>query len=64
MAMPERWGLSRPLLVSLAAMIVIAGMLGGEVDPRNLLVSLMFFNFPWGFIDVYQMSTAAVIDRT
>jgi hypothetical protein len=63
-AMPERWGLSRPLLVALAAMIAIVGLLGGEIDHLRLLVSLMFFNFLWVFIDVFQMSTAAVIDRT
>ncbi len=64
MMIPERFGLSRPLLISLGAMIVVVGILGGEIDRRNLLVSLLFFNLLWVFIDVYQMSTAAVIDRT
>ena len=64
MVITDRHGLSRPLLLSLGAMILIVGILGGGIGRYNLFVSLLFFNFLWVFIDVYQMSTAAVIDKS
>ncbi len=64
MLISNRFGLSKPLLVSLVAMVFVVGILGGGIDQGNLLVSLLFFNMLWVFIDVYQMSTAAVIDKS
>jgi predicted MFS family arabinose efflux permease len=59
----DRFGLARPLLVTLAIMAVIVGMLAPGIQYTNLLISLALFNFLWIFIDVYQMGTVAVIDR-
>ncbi len=59
----NRFGLARPLLVTLAVMTVIVGMLGAGLNYPKLLISLALFNFLWIFIDVYQMGTVAVIDR-
>lgn len=64
MLISDRFGLSKPLLYSLAGMVVIVGILGVKINHNTLLISLLFFNWLWIFIDVYQMSTAAVIDRT
>jgi predicted MFS family arabinose efflux permease len=60
----NRWGLARPLLLTLAIMTGIVGILGFGIDQPRLLVSLVMFNFLWVFIDVYQMATVAVIDRS
>ncbi len=45
-------------------MTLIVGLLGDEISYRNLLISLITFSLLWIFIDVYQMSTVAVIDKT
>jgi predicted MFS family arabinose efflux permease len=64
MLVSDRFGLSRPLLVSLIILALTVGLLGIEINQNNLLISLLFFNWLWIFIDVYQMSTAAVMDQT
>ncbi len=63
MLLSDRVGLSVPLLFALGGMILVVGILGRGINHRNLFLSLLFFNLLWVFIDVYQMSTAAVIDR-
>jgi len=64
MLVSDRFGLSRPLLVSLIMLALVVGLPGMEINRTNLLISLLFFNWLWIFIDVYQMSTAAVLDQT
>lgn len=59
----DRFGLARPLLVSLVAMAVIVGMLAGGINSSNIVISVFTFNFLWIFIDVYQMSTVANVDH-
>jgi len=60
----NRWGLARPLLFTLAVMSVNVGILGVDINYTYLLISLALFNFLWIFIDVYQMGTVAVIDKS
>ncbi|MBT3621010.1 MAG: MFS transporter [Porticoccaceae bacterium] len=60
----SRYGLLRPLLVTLVAMAVIVGMLANGITDKNILISVLSFNFLWIFIDVYQMSTIANVDKT
>jgi predicted MFS family arabinose efflux permease len=60
----SRWGLGRPLMVTLAMMVLIVGILGLDMNYAYLLISLGMFNLLWIFIDVYQMATVAVIDRS
>lgn len=60
----NRWGLARPLLLTLVVMATIVGILALEINYANLLISLAMFNFLWIFIDVYQMATVAVIDKS
>ena len=60
----NRFGLARPLFVALAIMAVVVGMLAFGIGNRNILVSVFSFNLLWIFIDVYQMSTVAKVDRS
>lgn len=60
----NRYGLARPLMMALILMALIVGMLHNGINDRNILISVFCFNFLWIFIDVYQMSTVANIDRS
>ena len=59
----NRYGLLRPLLVTLVFMAIIVGMLANGITDTNILISAFSFNFLWIFIDVYQMSTIANVDN-
>ena len=50
--------------VGLLIMTAIVGILTLEINPLHLFISLASFNVLWIFIDVYQMGTVAVIDRS
>jgi predicted MFS family arabinose efflux permease len=58
----NRFGLVRPLVVALVTMAIIVGMLASGITNLNIVLSVFMFNFLWIFIDVYQMSTVAIID--
>ena len=60
----DRFGLARPLIVTLFVHAIIVGMLALGINNVNIVVSLFTFNFLWIFIDVYQMATIANIDRS
>ena len=60
----NRFGLLRPLLVTLLCQSSIVGMLASGITNTNILVSVFSFNCLWIFIDVYQMSTIAKFDKT
>jgi MFS family permease len=60
----NRFGLARPLLLALITMAAIVGMLAFGINDLKLLVSMFSFNLLWIFVDVYQMSTVANIDRS
>jgi MFS family permease len=60
----NRFGLARPLLVTLVVHSVIVGMLAGGINNTNVAVSVFMFNFLWIFVDVYQMSTIANVDHS
>ncbi|HEX5787541.1 MAG TPA: MFS transporter [Woeseiaceae bacterium] len=60
----NRFGLARPLLVTLVCQAVIVGMLAGGITDGNIVVSMFAFNFLWIFVDVYQMATIANVDRS
>ncbi|MEE4190875.1 MAG: MFS transporter [Halieaceae bacterium] len=60
----NRWGLARPLLVTLLAQAIIVGMLFNGIDDTKLVISLFSFNFLWIFVDVYQMATVANVDHS
>jgi len=60
----DRFGLARPLLLTLVAMASIAYMLSNGITESKLLFSVFGFNLLWIFVDVYQMSTAANVDHS
>lgn len=60
----NRFGLARPLIGALICMAITVGMLAGGMTNLKIMVSLFSFNVLWIFVDVYQMSTVANVDRT
>jgi predicted MFS family arabinose efflux permease len=59
----QRFGLFKPLFVSLFAMWAIVIMLSGGITDINILVSLFSFTALWTFVDVYQSAMMAHMDR-
>ncbi|MEM9254782.1 MAG: MFS transporter [Pseudomonadota bacterium] len=60
----NRFGLARPLLVTLVVQAVIVAMLANGINNLNVMISMFSFNFCWIFVDVYQSATVANIDRS
>lgn len=60
----NRWGLARPLFVSLVAMAIVVGMLATGIGNIKIMMSVFCFNLLWIFIDVYQMATVANVDHS
>ncbi|MEM0953951.1 MAG: MFS transporter [Pseudomonadota bacterium] len=58
----NRFGLAKPLLITLLCQATIVGMLASGITDTRALISVFSFNFLWIFIDVYQMGTVANID--
>jgi len=58
-----RFGLFKPLFISLAAMAAIVIMLSAGINDINILVSLFAFMTLWTFVDVYQSAMMAHMDR-
>jgi predicted MFS family arabinose efflux permease len=60
----NRFGLARPLLVTLVFQAVIVAMLAGGINNINVMISMFSFNFCWIFVDVYQSATIANVDHS
>ncbi len=60
----NRFGLARPLLAALLAMVGAVAILSIGVDKAKLMLSLLSFNLLWIFIDVYQMAFIANADHS
>ena len=59
-----RYGLFKPLFLSLITMAVIVAMLAIGINDINLAVSLFGFMTLWTFVDVYQSAMIAHMDRS
>ncbi len=59
-----RFGLFRPLFVSLMSMAAIVIMLSGGITNVNIVVSLFGFMTLWTFVDVYQSGMMGHMDRS
>ena len=59
-----RFGLFKPLFVSLLAMAAIVIMLSNGITDINILVSLFSFMTLWTFVDVYQSAMMGHMDRS
>jgi predicted MFS family arabinose efflux permease len=60
----NRYGLARPLLVTLVFQASIVLMLVIGINNTTVALSMFFFNFCWIFIDVYQAATIANVDHS
>jgi len=59
-----RFGLFKPLFISLACMAGIVMMLSGGITEINVMVSLFGFMTLWTFVDVYQSAMISHMDRS
>ena len=59
-----RFGLFKPLFVSLLSMATIVIMLSAGITNINVVVSLFGFMTLWTFVDVYQSAMMAHMDRS
>ncbi|RLA30204.1 MAG: MFS transporter [Gammaproteobacteria bacterium] len=60
----NRYGLSRPLLVTLVFQAGIVLMLVFGITNATVAFSMFFFNFCWIFVDIYQAATIANVDHS
>jgi predicted MFS family arabinose efflux permease len=60
----NRYGLARPLLVTLVFQAVIVVMLVFGITNATVAFSMFFFNFCWIFVDIYQAATIANVDHS
>jgi predicted MFS family arabinose efflux permease len=60
----NRYGLARPLLVTLVFQAGIVVMLTFGITNATVAISMFFFNFCWIFVDIYQAATIANVDRS
>ena len=60
----NRFGMARPLLMTLFTMAAAVGLLHNGIDPRKIIVSILSFNLLWTFVDIFQMSSGANADHS
>jgi predicted MFS family arabinose efflux permease len=60
----NRYGLARPLLVTLVFQASIVIMLVFGITNTTVAFSMFAFNFCWIFVDIYQSATIANVDRS
>lgn len=60
----NRYGLARPLFVTLVFQAGIVLMLIFGITNATVAISMYFFNFTWIFVDVYQDATIANVDHS
>ncbi len=58
-----RYGLFKPLFISLIAMAAVVAMLSVGITDINIVISLFSFMTLWTFVDVYQSAMLAHMDR-
>jgi len=58
-----RYGLARPLLLSLAGSVLATLSLVIEFSPASFVLALSAFFFFWNTADIYQLSTLGLMDK-
>lgn len=58
----SRFGLARPLVLTLMAQALVVLVLVGGIDAANILFSVCGFNLLWMMGDIYQISVVARVD--
>ena len=59
----NRFGLFKPLFISLIAMAAVVIMLSSGITDINVMISLFAFMTLWTFVDIYQSAMMAHMDR-
>jgi len=60
----NRYGLARPLLITLVFQAGIVAMLVFGITNTTVAISMFSFNFCWIFVDIYQAATVANVDHS
>lgn len=60
----NRYGLARPLLITLVFQASIVVMLVFGITNAAVAISMFSFNFCWIFVDIYQAATIANVDHS
>jgi len=60
----NRFGLARPLLMTLISMAAAIGLLYNGIDAGKAIISILSFNLLWTFMDIFQMSSVANADHS
>lgn len=60
----NRYGLARPLLITLVFQAAIVVMLVFGITNTTVAISMFCFNFCWIFVDIYQAATIANVDHS
>ena len=60
----NRYGLARPLLITLVFQAGIVVMLVFGITNSAVAISMFAFNFCWIFVDIYQAATIANVDHS
>lgn len=60
----NRYGLSRPLLLTLVFQASIVAMLVFGITNATVAISMFAFNFCWIFVDIYQAAVISNVDRS
>ena len=60
----NRYGLARPLLITLVFQATIVAMLVLDINNTTVAISMFMFNFCWIFVDIYQAATIANVDHS
>jgi hypothetical protein len=60
----NRFGLARPLLMTLTSMALAVGLLHSGIDAGKVMASILSFNLLWTFVDIFQMSSVANADHS
>jgi len=60
----NRFGLSKPLLVTLVFQACIVVMLVFGITNMSVMISMFCFNFCWIFVDIYQAAMISNVDRS
>lgn len=60
----NRYGLARPLLITLVFQAGIVVMLVFGITNTAVAISMFAFNFCWIFVDIYQAATIANVDHS
>lgn len=60
----NRYGLAKPLLVTLVFQASIVVMLVFGITNASVAISMFAFNFCWIFVDIYQAATIANVDHS